>query len=98
MTRRPIPPDVLARTIQALRSLFGERLAESLAAREQHGNTLSEVANQPPDAVVFVRSTEDVVRVVTLCAENDVPVIAFGTGTSFEGHVNAPHGGISLDT
>ena len=35
---------------------------------------------------------------VRVCAEHRVPVIAFGTGTSLEGHVNAPGGGISLDT
>ena len=34
---------------------------------------------------------------VRLCAEARVPVIPFGTGTSLEGQVNAPFGGISLD-
>src|SRR5919206_60768 len=53
--------------------------------------------HQPPDGVVFAERTEDVQEVVRLCAEHRVPVIAFGTGTSLEGHVNAPHGGISVD-
>jgi len=49
------------------------------------------------DAVIFARSTEEVSDIVRVCAEYEVPVIAFGTGTSLEGHVNAPHGGISID-
>ena len=47
--------------------------------------------------VVFPESTEEVVEIVRICAANDVPMIPFGTGTSFEGHVNAPFGGVSID-
>jgi D-lactate dehydrogenase (cytochrome) len=85
-------------TLSALRAQFGERLAESAAVRSQHGNTLSEVPNQPPDAVVFPKTTDEVAAIVGFCAANRVPTIAFGVGTSFEGHVNAPYGGISIDT
>src|SRR5208282_5904871 len=55
------------------------------------------VGNQPPDAVVFPQTTADVQQIVRLCAAELVPVIAFGAGTSLEGQVNAPRGGISLD-
>ena len=50
-----------------------------------------------PDAVVYPQSTEDVQRIVRICTGHGVPVIPFGTGTSFEGHVNAPFGGVSID-
>src|ERR671926_841429 len=65
--------------------------------RAQHANTLTWLGNQPPDAVVFADGTEDVQEVVRLCAEHRVPVIPFGTGTSLEGDINAPYGGISVD-
>src|SRR2546426_8950679 len=55
------------------------------------------VANQPPDAVVFPQATEEVQDIVRICAERRVPVIPFGTGTSLEGHINAPYGGVSID-
>jgi D-lactate dehydrogenase (cytochrome) len=83
--------------IAALAAQFGNRLVTSQAVREQHGNTTTWIANQPPDAVVFPQSAADVQQVVRLCAAARVPVIAFGTGTSLEGQVNAPRGGISLD-
>ena len=76
--------------IRALAQRFGNRLVTSQAVRAQHGNTTTWIANEPPDAVVFPQSTEDVQEIVRICAAHRVPVIPFGTGTSLEGHVNAP--------
>jgi D-lactate dehydrogenase (cytochrome) len=76
---------------------FGDRVITSAAAREQHGHTLTWVKNQPPDIVVLPRTTDEVSEIVKLCAAHEVPVIPFGTGTSLEGHVNAPYGGVSVD-
>ncbi len=83
--------------IAKLAQKFGNRLVTSRAVRAQHANTVTWIDNQPPDAVVFPQGTEDVQEVVRLCAAARVPVIAFGTGTSLEGQVNAPRGGVSLD-
>ena len=41
----------------------------------------------------MAQETEDIQDVVRICAKHGVPVIAFGTGTSLEGQVNAPAGG-----
>jgi D-lactate dehydrogenase (cytochrome) len=76
---------------------FGNRFSRSHALREQHANTLTWLKLEPPDAVLFAESTAEVSEVLKLCAEARVPIIPFGTGTSLEGHVNAPHGGLSLD-
>jgi D-lactate dehydrogenase (cytochrome) len=85
------------RVVAALAAMVGNRLVTSQAVREQHGNTLTWIPNQPPDAVVFPQTTEEVQKIVRLCADERVPVIGFGTGTSLEGQVNAPRGGICLD-
>jgi D-lactate dehydrogenase (cytochrome) len=90
-------PKAIEAAIAALAAAFGNRLVTSRAVREQHGNTFTWIANEPPDAVVFPQSADDVQQIVRICAAHRVPVIAFGTGTSLEGHVNAPRGGISID-
>ncbi len=81
----------------ALTQLFGERMSVSEAVRTQHGHTTTWHDNQPPDAVVFPHSTEEVQAIVRICAAHGLPVIPFGAGTSLEGQVNAPFGGVSLD-
>jgi D-lactate dehydrogenase (cytochrome) len=96
----PARPDAatLERLTLALTRLYGNRVVTSLAVRQQHGHTTTWLDNQPPDIVVLPTSTEEVAAVVRLCAAERVPVIPFGTGTSLEGHLNAPHGGVSIDT
>jgi len=80
-----------------LAARFGERFSLSQALREQHANTLTWLKREPPDAVLFAETEAEVSDIVKLCAAARVPVIPFGTGTSLEGHVNAPFGGVSLD-
>ncbi|HMF24520.1 MAG TPA: FAD-linked oxidase C-terminal domain-containing protein [Pseudolabrys sp.] len=90
-------PAAIKKAISALTAAFGNRVVTSQAVREQHGNTLTWVINQPPDAVVFPASTGDVQQIVRICAADGVPIIPFGVGTSLEGQVNAPLGGVSID-
>src|SRR3954468_2038964 len=90
-------PQAIEAVVRALAAQFGNRLVTSQAVRQQHGNTVTWIENQPPDAVVFPQSTEDVQEIVRICAAHRVPIIPFGTGTSLEGHVNAPQGGVSID-
>ncbi|MEM7069352.1 MAG: FAD-linked oxidase C-terminal domain-containing protein [Pseudomonadota bacterium] len=87
----------IAAAVGILKQKFGEKLKTSQALREQHAHTTTYIPAQLPDAVVFATSTEDVQETVRVCAEHKVPIIPFGTGTSLEGGVNAPAGGISID-
>ena len=86
-----------ATAVAILKQRFGERLSQSASLREQHAHTTTWLANQPADAVVFARTAQEVADVVRVCAELKVPVIAYGTGSSLEGQLNAPAGGICID-
>lgn len=88
-----LPPDL----IQALSGEFGERFTTAESVRAHHGKDDSHHPPVPPDAVVFPQTTEEVAAVVRACGEHGVPVIAFGAGTSIEGHVQAVRGGICVD-
>ncbi|EDQ33673.2 FAD/FMN-containing dehydrogenase [Hoeflea phototrophica DFL-43] len=83
--------------IGVLRQRLGDRLQTGEALRAQHAHTTTYIPGQSPDAVVFPESADDVKMIVRACADHQVPVIPFGAGSSLEGQVNAPHGGISID-
>ena len=80
-----------------LRELLGERFSTSEAVRQQHGKDESFHEVAAPDGVAFATSTDEVVQIVTACARHKTPVIAYGTGTALEGHVQALHGGVCVD-
>ena len=63
-------PAAIRKAVTELTAAFGNRVVTSQAVREQHGNTVTWIANQPPDAVVYPQSTEDVQQIVRdLCGE-----------------------------
>ena len=87
----------IALALPILKRRLGDRFVDSEAIRRQHGQQTTWWASEAPDVVVFPESGEEVAEIVRVCAEYRVPVIPFGVGTSLEGHVNAPAGGVSID-
>ena len=66
--------------------------------REQHGKDVTYHAGHPPDAVAFAAHHRGGGRRSCGSApRHGVPVIAFGAGTSLEGHIAALEGGVSID-
>ncbi|ADU97848.1 FAD-binding protein [Alicycliphilus denitrificans] len=90
---RPVPQALL----DALSQRFGAQLSTAQAVREQHGRDEGSIQAPPPAAVVFAESTQDVQDAMRLAAQHEVPVIAYGAGSSLEGHLLAVQGGISID-
>ncbi|WP_320202414.1 FAD-binding oxidoreductase [Agrobacterium rosae] len=87
----------IAAVLEVLKQQLGDKLQTGQSFREQHAHTTTYLTTQLPDGVVFAETTDDVKTVVKACAQHKVPVIAFGVGSSLEGQVNAPRGGISVD-
>jgi D-lactate dehydrogenase (cytochrome) len=92
----PIGDRVVSATAE-LKSALDHKVVTITAVREQHANVTTYLPNEPADAVVFAACTEDVQTTVRICAAHGVPVIAWGAGTSLEGQVNAPRGGVCID-
>src|SRR3981081_4554512 len=94
--KRP-EPQALAGTLEALAARFGNRLITSQAVRDQHAHTITWLPPQRPGGRGMAQETADIQDTVRICAKHGVPVIAFGTGTSLEGQVNAAAGGVCID-
>jgi D-lactate dehydrogenase (cytochrome) len=83
--------------LDALKSMVGGRLSTTAAELERHSHDESAFASSLPSAVVMAASTTEVSEVLAYCNAHRIPVVAFGAGTSLEGHVVPLYGGISLD-
>ena len=91
--------DTTTRTaaIARLRELLGDRLSTALAVRTQHADDPTWHDARPADAVAFPESEQEVAAIVRICAAHQLPVIPYGVGTSLEGHIAAPEGGVCID-
>ena len=87
----------IATAIDILKQRFGDQLSAALSVRQHHSHTTTQIKSQIPDAVIFAKETADVAAVVAVCQAHQCPIIPFGVGSSLEGHVNAPLGGVSID-
>ena len=97
MSRENLESTSVELPIDALKRLLGDRVSTAQSVREQHGRGESWHPLQMPDAVCFAQTTEEVAQIVKICAETGTPIIAFGTGTSLEGQVQAKYGGVCID-
>ncbi|MFW5721400.1 MAG: FAD-binding oxidoreductase, partial [Bacteroidota bacterium] len=68
----------------------GKYYAELLRLRK--GEVLT-----PPDAVIYPRNENDIVKIVLLCHENNIAITPQGGQSSVTRGVETPKGGISLD-
>lgn len=50
-----------------------------------------------PVAVAYPKNTEQVSTIARVCHKRQIPIIPFSGGSSVEGHISAPFGGISID-
>ena len=80
-----------------LRSHIGDRVTAAVAVRDHHSRGESYHAAAPPDLVVYPNTTEEISTIVRACAERNVPIVAFGAGSSLEGQVLALEGGVCID-
>ncbi|HEV2386642.1 MAG TPA: FAD-linked oxidase C-terminal domain-containing protein [Candidatus Acidoferrales bacterium] len=83
--------------IQRLQALLGRRATTAEAVRQHHSRDESYHPPAMPDAVCFPHTTEEVSEILKISALCQVPIIAFGAGTSLEGQVIAIRGGIVID-
>lgn len=92
-SRQELTSDQLA----ALGAFVDGRISINDSVLDLHGRDESAFPPIKPSAVIHVYSTQEVSQVLKYCNSEDIPVVAFGAGTSLEGHVLPLFGGISLD-
>lgn len=87
----------MMRDWQALFADTGAELTCAEAIRARHARGEHHYDGPLPDAVLFPTSIDQVRHAVDICRNAQIPIIPFGAGTSIEGGVTTPVGGLSLD-
>ncbi|WP_242126645.1 FAD-linked oxidase C-terminal domain-containing protein [Sphingobium sp. Sx8-8] len=82
---------------RALEILLGDRFTTARAVRDQYGRGESYPHLLSPDAAAFPVSTEEVGRIAAICHAHRIPMVPSGAGTSLEGHITAPLGGLGIN-
>jgi len=82
--------------IDTLRGVLGDRLSTVQALRDQHAQSESHIRLGVPQAVAFPQTTDEVAQILRICTAHQVPVTAWGAGTSLEGHALPLTGGLTL--
>src|ERR1700758_1247382 len=90
-------PEAVDTVIAAARDFLGERITTNATLREHHSHGQDTQPPVLPDAVAFIETSDEAARLLALCNTAHVPVVAWGAGTSLEGHVTPVRGGITLD-
>ena len=84
--------------VEALQKALGDKITVDEHELLAHGDTPNTYhKGASPSVVLFAESTEDVSVAMKIAYEHRMPVIPFSGGTSLEGHLTAPHGGLSID-
>lgn len=83
--------------LDSLESKLDKKVSTNQYVLEEHGRDENFPNVNPPLAVVFAETVADIQTTLSWAHETKIPVIAFGTGTSFEGQVVPQGPAISLD-
>ena len=92
-----VQPAAIDEIVAFLRGALGDRVNTSRAVREQHARGEALDTQLPADVVAWPRDKHEVSAILARCNALRVPVIGYGAGSSLEGHVSAPFGGVCLD-
>jgi D-lactate dehydrogenase (cytochrome) len=92
-----VRPAAIGEIVAFLRGALGDRVNTTRAVREQHARGEALDVQLPADVVAWPRDKHEVSAILARCNSLGVPVIGYGAGSSLEGHVSAPFGGVCLD-
>jgi D-lactate dehydrogenase (cytochrome) len=79
-----------------LKKILHDRISTSESTRTTYARGEDTYDPILSKAVVFPETNEEVSKILSLCNENKIPVVPFGTGTSLEGNVVGNDKGITI--